>query len=82
MVKFIARTEKVTVSHRYVATLWREAGLKPHRQGTFKLCRDPRFVEKVADIVGLYLDTRAPRGTDDLSGGERPSPPDLSQQGR
>ena len=55
MVKFIARTEKVTVSHHYVATLWRETGLKPHRQGTFKLSRDPRFAEKVADIVGLYL---------------------------
>src|SRR5258707_5906304 len=56
MVKFIARTEKVTVSHHYVATLWRDTGLKPHRQGTFKLSRDPRFAEKVADIVGLYLD--------------------------
>ena len=60
MVKFIARTEKVTVSHHYVATLWRETGLKPHRQGTFKLSRDPRFAEKVADIVGLYL---APPGS-------------------
>jgi transposase len=56
MVKFIARTEGVTVSHHYVAKLWRETGLKPHRQGTFKLSRDPRFAEKVADIVGLYLD--------------------------
>lgn len=56
MVKFIERTEKVTVSHHYVATLWRETGLKPHRQGTFTLSRDPRFAEKVADIVGLYLD--------------------------
>ena len=56
MVKFIARTEGVTVSHHYVARLWRETGLKPHRQGTFKLSRDPRFAEKVADIVGLYLD--------------------------
>jgi transposase len=59
MVKFIERTEKVTVSHHYVARLWREAGLKPHRQGTFKLSRDPRFAEKVADIVGLYLDPPA-----------------------
>lgn len=58
-VKFIADTEKVTVSHHYVAALWREAGLKPHRQGTFKLSRDPRFAEKVADIVGLYLDPPA-----------------------
>ena len=56
MANFIARTEGVTVSHHYVATLWRETGLKPHRQGTFKLSRDPRFAEKVADIVGLYLD--------------------------
>ena len=56
MVKFIERTEKVTVSHHYVAALWRETGLKPHRQGTFKLSRDPRFAEKVADIVGLSLD--------------------------
>ena len=30
------------MSHHYVATLWRETGLKPHRQGTFKLSRDPR----------------------------------------
>ena len=39
---------------------WRRCGattgLRPHRQGTFKLSRDPRFAEKVADIVGLYLD--------------------------
>ena len=43
-----------------VATLWRETGLKPHRQGTFGFSRDPRFAEKVADIVGLYL---APPGS-------------------
>ena len=30
--------------------------MKPQRQGTFKLSRDPQFAEKVADIVGLYLD--------------------------
>ena len=56
MVKFIARTEHVNVSYHYVAKLWRETGLKPYRQGTFKLSRDPRFAEKVADVVGLYLD--------------------------
>jgi hypothetical protein len=38
-----------------VARLWRDNDLKPHRQGTFKLSKDPRFAEKVADIVGLYL---------------------------
>jgi transposase len=34
----------------------RENGLRPHRQGTFKLSRDPGFADKVADIIGLYLD--------------------------
>jgi transposase len=56
MAVFIKRTEGVYVSHHYVAKLWRENGLKPHRQGTFKVSRDPAFGEKVADIVGLYFD--------------------------
>jgi transposase len=56
MAAFIKRTEGVYVSHHYVAKLWRETGLKPHRQGTFKVSKDPAFVEKVADVVGLYLD--------------------------
>src|SRR6186997_3291985 len=35
-----------------------ETGLKPHRQGTFKVStgKDPEFAAKVADVVGLYLD--------------------------
>jgi hypothetical protein len=56
MAAFIQRTEGVYVSHHYVAKLWRENGLKPHRIGTFKVSKDPAFAEKVADIVGLYLD--------------------------
>jgi transposase len=56
MAAFIARTEGVYVSHHYVATLWREHGIRPHRQGTFKVSKDPAFAAKVADIVGLYLD--------------------------
>ncbi len=59
MAAFVARTEGVAVSHHYVAKLWRETGLRPHRQGTFKLSRDPAFAAKVADIVGLYLDPPA-----------------------
>lgn len=55
MAAYITRTERVSVSHQYVATLWREHGIKPHRQGTFKISKDPEFAEKVADIVGLYL---------------------------
>ena len=54
--RYIKRTEEVDVSHHYVAKLWRDNGLRPQQQGTFKLSRDPRFAEKVADIVGLYLD--------------------------
>ena len=38
-----------------VARIWREHGLKPHRIKTFKLSNDPKFVEKLEDIVGLYL---------------------------
>ena len=36
------------------ALVWRQAGLKPHRVGTFKVSNDPHFEEKVADVVGLY----------------------------
>src|SRR3954471_23914489 len=56
MAAFIKRTEEVSVSHNYVTKLWRETGLKPHRIGTFKVSKDPAFAEKVADVVGLYLD--------------------------
>ncbi len=52
---FIQRTSGVYVSHRHVAALWRETGLRPHRQGMFKVSRDPAFAEKVADVVGLSL---------------------------
>jgi transposase len=38
-----------------VARIWRAFGLQPHRTETFKLSSDPLFVEKVRDIVGLYL---------------------------
>lgn len=35
--------------------IWKTFGLQPHRQETFKLSTDPLFIEKVRDIVGLYL---------------------------
>jgi transposase len=56
MAAFIVRTEGVYVSHHYVAKLWRENRLRPQKQGTFKVSKDPEFADKVADIVGLYLD--------------------------
>jgi hypothetical protein len=70
------------ISFSAVAKAWREYGIAPWRVETFKFSTDPELVAKVSDVVGLYLDPRAPRGADDLSGGERPSPPGLSQQGR
>jgi transposase len=59
MAVYVSRTEKVSVSWHYVAKLWRDNDLKPHRQGTFKLSRDPQFADKVFDVVGLYLDPPA-----------------------
>ncbi len=38
-----------------VARIWQEHELKPHRQTTFKLSRDAKFVEKLLDVVGIYL---------------------------
>src|SRR5487761_2279046 len=43
------------VSHTTVQKIWAARGLKPHRVETFKLSKDPRFEEKLADVVGLYL---------------------------
>ena len=39
-----------------VSRIWRAFGLKPHVQETWKLSTDPQFIEKVRDVVGLYLD--------------------------
>ncbi len=36
--------------------MWRAFGLKPHLSKSFKLSTDPHFIEKVHDVVGLYLD--------------------------
>ena len=43
------------VSHATVQKIWAARGIKPHRVETFKLSTDPRFEEKLADVVGLYL---------------------------
>ena len=42
-------------SHTTIRRIWRAFGLQPHRSETFKLSSDPLFVDKVRDIVGLYL---------------------------
>ena len=43
------------VSSATVQRIWKAHGLQPHRTRTFKLSRDKRFVEKLTDVVGLYL---------------------------
>jgi transposase len=44
------------LSRSAVGRIWQAFALQPHRAGTFKLSRDPLFIDKVRDIVGLYLD--------------------------
>ncbi len=39
-----------------VQRVWRDNGLKPHRIKSFKVSNDPKFAEKLVDVVGLYLD--------------------------
>lgn len=43
------------LSQTAVVRIWRAFGLQPHRAETFKLSTDPLFIDKVRDIVGLYL---------------------------
>ena len=43
------------LSHNTASRIWRAFALQPHRTETFKLSADPLFIEKVRDIVGLYL---------------------------
>jgi transposase len=59
MARYLRAHEGIRVSHNFISVLWRENGIQPHRQGTFKLSRDPEFAAKVVDVVGLYLDPPA-----------------------
>ena len=43
------------MSQTAVSRIWRAFGLQPHRTKTFKLSKDPQFIDKVGDVVGLYL---------------------------
>ena len=47
--------KEVGLSQSTVSRMWRAFALQPHRTDTFKLSKDPLFIEKVRDIVGLYL---------------------------
>jgi transposase len=46
---------EVGLTQSAVLRIWRAFGLQPHRQETWKLSKDPQFIDKVRDVVGLYL---------------------------
>jgi transposase len=50
---------RVGLNQTAVSRIWRAFGLKPHKVDTFKISKDPLFVDKVRDVVGLYLDPPA-----------------------
>ena len=50
-----AMARRAGMTQTAVSRIWRAFGLRPHRAETFKLSSDPAFVEKVRDVVGLYL---------------------------
>lgn len=52
--RLMARQSGISTSS--VQRIWRAFGLQPHRTETFKLSTDPLFIDKVRDVVGLYLD--------------------------
>ncbi len=45
----------IGLSHSTIGRVWRAFGLQPHRSESFRLSQDPQLVEKVRDIVGLYM---------------------------
>jgi len=52
--RLMAKCAGVTVHQ--VHQVWKAADLRPHRLKTFKISNDPKFAEKVVDVVGLYMD--------------------------
>jgi transposase len=46
---------EVGLTQSAVLRIWKAFGLQPHRQETWKLSKDPQFIDKVRDVVGLYL---------------------------
>ena len=53
----------VGISASSVQRIWRAHGLQPHRLRQFKLSNDPKFIDKLRDVVGLYVDPPARAGT-------------------
>ena len=55
----VAMAKEIGISVSSVRRIWRAHGLQPHRVRQFKLSNDPKFVEKLRDVVGLYVDPPA-----------------------
>ena len=47
--------EKAGMSHTMIGKIWRTFGLKPHISRSFKMSPDPQLIDKVRDVVGLYM---------------------------
>src|SRR5262249_13174508 len=47
--------DRVGLNQTAISRIWRTFGLKPHRIEDFKLSTDPQFIDKVRDVVGLYV---------------------------
>jgi transposase len=54
-----AMAKAVGISPSSVRRIWKGHGLQPHRVRTFKLSNDPKFAEKLKEVVGLYIDPPA-----------------------
>ena len=65
-------------SHTTIRRIWTAFGLQPHRSETFKLSNDPLFVDKVRDIVGLYICRPTGRSCSALT--RNPDPGSRSEQ--
>jgi len=55
MVSCVASAAATDLSHTTIRRIWTAFGLQPRRSETFKLSTDPLSVDKVQDIVGLYM---------------------------
>jgi hypothetical protein len=54
-----AMAKAVGISPSSVRRIWKGHGLQPHRVRTFKISNDPKFADKLKDVVGLYVDPPA-----------------------
>ena len=79
--------QKTGLSQTAIVRIWRAFGLQPHRVENFKFSKDPQFVEKVRDIVGLVHESAGSRdcpvcGRKEPGAGAEPHPADSAAGAR